>query len=328
MQTATEDQQKSIFDEFRLAKYRIELRTLEPMILPKFKGSMLRGGFGHVFRRICCASREATCDSCLLRQSCPYVYVFETMPPVGSGFMAMQQKVPHPYVFEPPLDDRTEYGAGEELIFHLILIGRGIEYLPYFIFAIRELGEVGIATRRHKFELSSIHALDCLTGDERLIYSLSDNLVRAESAIVVGSDITSAAKKLNPEHLTLRFLTPTRIKYQGSYCFNDVIPIALVQNLTVRINALSYFHCGGIWDDNLKSLRETALGVHAEESSFKKRDVLRYSNRQRQRDSLSGIVGEVTYKGDLKPLLPILLLGQFVHVGSDAVFGCGKYELL
>ena len=50
MQTATEDQQKSIFDEFRLAKYRIELRTLEPMILPKFKGSMLRGGFGHVFR--------------------------------------------------------------------------------------------------------------------------------------------------------------------------------------------------------------------------------------------------------------------------------------
>jgi hypothetical protein len=53
---------------FKLAKFRIELKAREPMMLPEFKGSMIRGGFGHVFKRICCASKEISCDNCILRQ--------------------------------------------------------------------------------------------------------------------------------------------------------------------------------------------------------------------------------------------------------------------
>jgi len=40
----------------RLARYRVELEAgPEGLLLPRYKGSTLRGGFGRVFRRICCA---------------------------------------------------------------------------------------------------------------------------------------------------------------------------------------------------------------------------------------------------------------------------------
>ncbi|MBE0449044.1 MAG: CRISPR system precrRNA processing endoribonuclease RAMP protein Cas6 [Actinobacteria bacterium] len=321
------EEQKSIFDEFRLAKYRITLKAKEHMILPRFKGSMLRGGFGHAFKRICCASREKNCDGCLIRQSCPYAYVFETAPPEGAEHMSAHHKIPHPYIFEPPLDDKTEYGIGGLLDFHLILIGKGIDYLPYFIFAVRELGETGITVRRHKFELISIHVIDCLTDEETLVYSASDNIVHAQKVSLTGLALIDEVEEYNSHQLTLNFLTPTRIKYQGSYCFNEVPMAAIIQNLTLRLNALSYFHGSGIWDDNLKKLKELALDITVIKSYIKKRDVLRYSNRQGKKDSLSGIIGKVSYEGNLELLLPVLFLGQFIHVGSDVVFGCGKYEI-
>jgi len=69
----------------------------------------------------------------------------------------------------------------------------------------------------------------------------------------------------------------------------------------------------------------------------------RYSRRQRQRMNLGGLVGQATYEGDastglstgastelstgLRPFLPLLVLGELVHVGKACVFGNGWYEL-
>ena len=38
---------------------------------------------------------------------------------------------------------------------------------------------------------------------------------------------------------------------------------------------------------------------------------------------LSGFVGEVTYRGELEPFLPLLLLGEYVHVGKTRRLGMG-----
>jgi CRISPR/Cas system endoribonuclease Cas6 (RAMP superfamily) len=42
---------------------------------------------------------------------------------------------------------------------------------------------------------------------------------------------------------------------------------------------------------------------------------------------LSGFVGEVSFEGDLAPFVPYLKLGEYVHVGKNAVFGNGWYEI-
>ncbi|OPX88851.1 MAG: hypothetical protein A4E52_01161 [Pelotomaculum sp. PtaB.Bin013] len=41
--------------------------------------------------------------------------------------------------------------------------------------------------------------------------------------------------------------------------------------------------------------------------------------------NLGGVVGRVEYEGDLGEFMPLLRLGELVHVGKGAVFGMGKF---
>jgi CRISPR/Cas system endoribonuclease Cas6 (RAMP superfamily) len=42
---------------------------------------------------------------------------------------------------------------------------------------------------------------------------------------------------------------------------------------------------------------------------------------------LGGVIGEWTLEGDLAPFWPYLHLGQWLHVGKNATFGLGHYQL-
>ncbi|NJN99775.1 MAG: CRISPR system precrRNA processing endoribonuclease RAMP protein Cas6, partial [Anaerolineales bacterium] len=43
---------------------------------------------------------------------------------------------------------------------------------------------------------------------------------------------------------------------------------------------------------------------------------------------MGGLVGRVTYEGDLTEYLPLLALGELIHVGKGTVFGNGQYQIL
>ena len=126
------------------------------MLLPSYKGSTLRGGFGHAFRRVVCAVRCKECADCLLKEKCVYSYVFETPPSADTEVMRKYKAAPHPFVIEPPLEQQRNYGHGNEITFGLILIGRAIDYLPYFIYAFDELGRIGLGKGKAKFELGDV----------------------------------------------------------------------------------------------------------------------------------------------------------------------------
>jgi hypothetical protein len=177
---------------FKLARYRFTLEALEPLHLPPFKGSALRGGFGHTFKRLVCFSSKGTypqgafpgprsgapgrggsgqpkpCGArCQVGNACPYGYIFETSPPADSEVLRTIKEVARPFVIQPPLDRREVIPAGERLTFGLVLIGQGINYLPYFIAAFRELGRDGLgrpfdtAQGRHrgKYRLLAMDAI-------------------------------------------------------------------------------------------------------------------------------------------------------------------------
>lgn len=44
-------------EHIALARYRFTVAAAQPLLLPEYKGSALRGGFGAVFRRIGCMLR-------------------------------------------------------------------------------------------------------------------------------------------------------------------------------------------------------------------------------------------------------------------------------
>lgn len=311
-------------NRLRLAKYLFRLQAKETLHLPPFAGSTLRGGFGHAFRRIACSTGKTRCDDCLLKQVCPYGYVFETSPPQDAKALRGYSKVPQPFVLEPPLEGDGTYEPGDLLEFGLVLIGRGIDYFPYFVVAFRELGRVGIGRGRGKYELEEIIGIHPLKRSQMRLYAATDEMIRGEDLSVRYAEVEEQAKKMPGEEVTIRFLTPTRIKREGHYVSEPEFP-TLVRALLRRFSSLYYFHCGESWQADYRGMIEAAAEVKALRLETEWVDWSRYSGRQKARMKLGGFVGEAVYKGPLRPFLPLLLVGEIVHVGKACTFGNGKY---
>jgi hypothetical protein len=94
-----------------------------------------------------------------LAASCPYKLIFEPSPPPGADQLSKNQDTPRPFIFRPPLDSRTTYNPGEAFDFHLTLLGKAVDYLPYFVLAFRELAREGIGLNRAPCELERVEAL-------------------------------------------------------------------------------------------------------------------------------------------------------------------------
>ena len=124
------------------AIFRFYCQALVPLFLPTYKGSALRGGFGNVFKQVVCIEKNQDCLRCMLRAKCSYSFIFET-PPLGETGKNTNY-FPHPFIIEPPLTPQQNYQPDEEFAFNLLLIGRAIEYLPYFVYTFDELGRKGL----------------------------------------------------------------------------------------------------------------------------------------------------------------------------------------
>lgn len=72
--------------------------------------------------------------------------------------MRKYEAAPHPFVIEPPLERKRGYKPGEGITFGLTLVGRAIDYLPYFIYTFNELGKTGLGKGRGKFELKAVRS--------------------------------------------------------------------------------------------------------------------------------------------------------------------------
>ena len=79
---------------------------------------------------------------------------------------------------------------------------------------------------------------------------------------------------------------------------------------------------------DFRGLIEKAATVKQTQSDIRWYNWKRYSTRQEAWMSLGGIVGSVLYEGDLSGFMPLLRLGEYVHVGKGTSFGLGKYDIV
>lgn len=305
----------------KFGKFHFTIIPKEPLILPSYKGSTLRGGFGHAFRRVVCALKKADCSDCMLKEKCVYSYVFETPPPSETKMMRKYKAAPHPFVIEPPPERRIGYMPGEEIIFGLILIGRAMDYLPYFVYAFHELGGIGIGNGKAKFDLKEVGS------GGKIIYDSSGKHLKPFTPSEIMIEFPVYKETIGKQRLTLIFLTPARIVYNNQFVSNPDFHI-IIRQLLRRLSLLYYFHCGGdpsAWD--FKGTIEKAQAIKTAASSLKWHDWERYSARQDTRMKMGGFVGEVVFEGDIDPFLSLIKAGEILHVGKGTSFGLGRYEI-
>ena len=174
---------------------------------------------------------------------------------------------------------------------------------------------------RGRFQLTQV-----LTDGEESIYDGDTQMVHNRNNALSFDDIQQETASLPTNQLTVHLLTPARITHEGQ--ITDELPFHLFwRRLIGRISALAYFHCGESLDLDFKGLIAQAETVQTVQSGLRWHDWTRYSSRQNQKMQLGGLIGDVTYAGGLAAFLPFVALGAFLHVGKNATFGLGKYQV-
>ena len=323
----------------RIGLFRFTIAPVQSLEVPAVnKGNMLRGGFGHAFRRLCCVPQCRDIKACPLAASCPYKILFEPSPPPDADRLSKNQDIPRPFVFRAPQTRRTRFEKGERFEFGLVLIGRALDFLPYFVLSFRELTDEGLGLNRAKCTLEKVEETalssngvgDC---EPKLIYSAADQLFRATASTRADEWIKTRLRESpgangngSVQRVTIQFLTPTFLRADGEVIrrpeFHHVF-----KRLRDRINALSTFFGDGSFDVDFRGLGERAEKVRTVATQTDWVERFRTSSKTRQRHELSGFVGEATYEGDLMEFLPWLAFGELVHVGKHTAWGNGWYEM-
>jgi hypothetical protein len=136
----------------KVGTYIFSCRFYSAALLPVFKGSTLRGGFGHALKQTTCALRRQECLTCLLATSCAYAVLFETESDGTS-------RRPHPYILIPPDDTGRSWKKDDPFAFTIALFGRANEYLPHLVYAVREMGKAGLGKKapdQGRFRLETV----------------------------------------------------------------------------------------------------------------------------------------------------------------------------
>jgi hypothetical protein len=325
----------------RIGLFRFSIAPLQPLVVPAVnKGNMLRGGFGHAFRRLCCVPQCRDTKSCPLAATCPYKSVFEPSPPPGSERLSKNQDIPRPFVFRAPQAPQTRFEKAETFEFGLVLIGRALDFLPYFVLSFRELAAEGLGLNRARCTLERVEQTGVSSNgagpgicEAKLIYSAKDQVFRATGSVSTDEWIRARLRELPGPNgseptlrITIRFLAPTLLRADGEAVrrpeFHHVF-----KRLRDRINALSTFFGNGPLALDFRELGERAERVRTVSAQIDWVERYRTSSKTRQRHELSGFVGEATYEGELSEFLPWLALGELAHVGKHTAWGNGWIEL-
>jgi hypothetical protein len=225
-------------------------------------------------------------------------------------------------VVEPDDNRKRSFVRGDSLQFGLVLIGKAIEYLPYFIFCFDELGRRGLGRERVRFRLQGICGFDFQQSQWTSVYDPRDRLLNGNLPTVGANQLSLKCG----DTLSLEFLTPTRIKYRDKY-ISDLEFHVMMRSLLRRISMLTLYHCDAELDPDINGLIADARMVDVHNWDLKWQDWSRYSSRQKAHVKLGGFVGRVTYTGDFGKFTPAIALGEQIHIGKNTTFGLGKYRI-
>lgn len=315
----------------RIARFRFTIEPTEQVRLPDYKGSALRGGFGHAFKRATCLSRDRLCGQCILKSACAYYTVFETkVPRETADRLRIGEDAPHPFVLEPPMTGQHLFEPGQKISYGLTLFGPAIEKLPFFVYAFMILGEdLGLGKGRGRYRLLGVE-------DEKGMPLYKEGNLSGDFTVLSAKEILESSSREDLP-IALDFETPLRIRTTWQREERQLITgitqdedfRLLLKALYHRAFVLSQLYGGNKEIESYDSRNLPLVNGDIRFVSGQTRwvDWSRYSQRQQQHMQLGGIMGTVVFTGKTVQYHPLFLLGEYLHLGKGTTFGLGKYRL-
>ena len=278
----------------RILPLRFKLRS-KGMGFPEFSGSAWHGGLGMM----------------LAKQS-PH------------AFQRLYQTAPESrlYALLPPM--QKQFAASELFELRITLFGHGTDHALAVTQAIAELGKTGIRPGGH-YELIEASVIE--PKRETRFISAQDGFLSVPCARAVDEYLIPEPYPIEQCHI--QFTTPLRIK-EGNNLLRKVPDLAqFLRRIFSRLDQLA--HVAEEIPPLAKTLR-IALYAQAENIEIKSSNVTPYglerrSARSGQQMQFSGIVGAVSYVGEMQHLIPWLRLAGIAQLGGKTAFGFGGLEI-
>ena len=238
----------TLFPRFVLYRLRLRLELgVRRQRLPAYLGSTVRGLFAASFRHLVCVTQAPVCDGCLLLHRCPYPYIFETPPPphLPDVLQKRFRQAPRPYIFEVPMI----YAGEETLELGLVLVGRALDFLPYFLYVVQETGKRGLGRAQVPYRLLAV--TDGSQADGPVIFHAEEGIIHDSVPAITLAGLQQQGDA-QVRQVTMEFLAPLRIKKYGAYQeAGERIEFATLLDLLLgRLEALALFHCEESWSSN------------------------------------------------------------------------------
>ena len=303
-------------------KYQFSNIFINDAILPPYKGSTFRGGFGHALKHVTCARTNPSCETCMLVKQCVYVKLFE--PKLLKKYLPdvkQMSTIPTPFVIEPPSNPDTNFFPHDAFIFHLLLFGEANQYLPYFIYAFDQMGKKGIGKyidhQHGQFKLQAVKCRDTLLYENGKM--ITDSIVDIET-------LTINHTLENTHHISaikLMIDTPLRFKINRKLS-NELTFEQLTRVMLRRISFLLATYGSGNPHLDYSGIIERAKSVRTTTNHLKWHSWRRYSSRQDRDMDMGGLLGSIIYEGKLDEFMPLIHFCSKVHIGKQTTFGLGN----
>lgn len=298
------------------AEVEFQAKFLENGYLPPFRGVSLRGGFGYYFKKTVCHVRSGNCNECIVRTSCTYSYIFEGIAPEERTIMRLYPYVPQPFVIITEMKEPTDVKAGQSWKFGLRLFGRAIEHFPYVAYSLMELGKYGLGKDKIKFDIEKITQ----TSNTDLIFQSGSHRLSKLKLQYCDSTLENTKR----DTVTLEFITPAKLRIGGRDAYK-VTFCDIIRSAIRRLSILTHFYGVSLTELlNTSEIVEKSSEIRTEHDQTQWFEFQRYSRRQGHKMTIGGLVGRMSFTGDLDQFLPLLALTEIANIGKATSFGFGR----
>ncbi len=308
---------------------RFTVRAVSEVRLSEQPGKELRGALTTaIWRRFCVNPEAPTCADCPLVRQCPVAVL---VAPLRAEDQKGSDQAVRPYVIQPPVTGGGVVAVGERIAFGLSLFGTAADLFPFVVRGALDMQRDGLGQRnaydkRGRVQVEQIEAVSPLDGATMRLYEAGTPLVQMPGLPVSGGDVQAYAARLPTDEVTLHLHTPMRLM-DDKRLVQRLTLRPLIQRLMRRLDDLHRSYGGGALELDFRGLLAQAEQVRVVADETRWVDVVSHSGRLRRSTPIGGLLGRVTFAGDLTDLRELLVWGMLVHVGKNAVKGDGWYTL-